>query len=244
MLKKILGILAVLLTLSYIVFAIITYSDKDSDVRCKQVIVVVKDSTEHRFVRVAEIKSILQNNKIKIVGQRLKNINYTKIEAAAASHKLIKRAECFSTPSGIVYINVWQHVPIIRIMSQYGNYYLNQDGKKTGLSPYSAADVVVATGNIKDSITIHRLYKMSLLLQKDPFWDAQIEQIQVEPNGEWILIPRVGDYEVMMGLPNGLDEKMKRLRLFYRKGLPKVGWERYSQISLKFENQIVCTKNE
>jgi len=85
---------------------------------------------------------------------------------------------------------------------------------------------------------------MSLLLQKDPFWDAQIEQIQVEPNGEWILIPRVGDYEVMMGLPNGLDEKMKRLRLFYRKGLPKVGWERYSQISLKFENQIVCTKNE
>ena len=67
MLKKILGILAVLLTLSYIVFAIITYSDRDSDVRCKQVIVVVKDSTEHRFVRAAEIKSLLQNKKNKIV---------------------------------------------------------------------------------------------------------------------------------------------------------------------------------
>jgi len=244
MLKKILSILAVLLTLGYIVFAMLTYSDKEDDVRCKQVIVVVKDSAVNRFVRAAEIQSILKSNHIKLVGKRLKDIDYTSVEAIADSHKLIRRAECFSTPSGLLYINVWQHVPIIQIMSDYGNYYLNQDGKVTGLSPYSAADVVVATGSIKDSLTIRRLYKLSLLLQDDPFWDAQIEQIQVEPNGDWILIPRVGDYEIMLGLPNKVEEKMSRLRLFYHKGLPKVGWERYSIISLKFENQIVCTKKE
>jgi cell division protein FtsQ len=244
MLKKILCILAVLLALGYIVFAAVTYSDKDSDVRCREVMVVVKDSAEHQFVHAAEIRNILKQKHIKIVGKRLKDIDYTSVEAAATSHKLVRRAECYSTPSGLVYINVWQHVPVIRIMSEYGNYYLNQDGEKTGLSPYSAADVVVATGNIKDSMTIERLYKMSLLLREDSFWNAQIEQIQVEPNGDWILIPRVGDYEILLGLPNEIEDKMKRLRLFYQEGLSKVGWERYSNINLKFENQIVCTKKE
>jgi len=244
MLKKILSILAVLLTLSYIVFAMLTYSDKDNDIRCRKVIVVVKDSMENHFVRAAEIQSILKSKQIKLVGKRLRDIDFTSVETIAESHKLIRSAECFSTPSGLLYINVWQHVPIIRIMSEYGNYYLNQDGDVTGLSPFSAADVVVATGYIKDSLTINRLYKLSLILQEDPFWDAQIEQIQVEPNGDWVLIPRVGDYEIMLGLPNQVEDKMSRLRLFYQKGLPKVGWERYSSISLKFENQIVCTKKE
>ena len=117
MLKKILCILAVLLALGYIVFAAITYSDKDSDVRCKEVIVVVKDSTEHRFVRAAEVRNILNREHIKIVGKRLRDIDYASIEAAAASHKLISRAECFSSPSGLVYVNVWHQEPVLRIMN-------------------------------------------------------------------------------------------------------------------------------
>lgn len=244
MLKKILGLLAVLLMLSYIVFAIMTYSGKDSDVRCKRVVVVVKDSAKHQFVRAAEVRNILKSQHIKIVGKRLKDIDYASIEAAAASHKLISRAESFSTPSGMVFINVWQHVPVLRVMGESGDYYLNQDGKRTGLSLYSAADVIVATGCIKDSLTVSRLFKAAMLLKEDPFWDAQIEQIYVEPTREWILIPRVGDYEILFGVPEHMEAKLQRLRLFYRDALPKVGWERYSKINLKFENQIVCTIKE
>ncbi|MCE5174651.1 MAG: cell division protein FtsQ/DivIB [Bacteroidales bacterium] len=244
MLKKILSVLAAMLMLGYMIYAIVTFSDRNSEVRCKEVIVVVKDSSEHQFVREAEIRDLLKREHLKLVGKRLKSIDYGLVETAAASHRLVRRAECYSSPSGIVYINVWQHIPIIRMMSKNANYYLDQDGKRTGLSPHSAADVVVATGEIKKALTVRKLYKMALLMQKDPFWDAQIEQISVEPNGEWTLIPRVGDYEILLGLPNNMEEKLQRLRLFYEKGLSKVGWERYSKINLKYENQIVCTKKE
>jgi hypothetical protein len=127
-------------------------------------------------------------------------------------------------------------------MSGSENYYLNQEGKKTGLSSYSAADVVVASGFIRDTMTVNALYRAALLMKKDSFWDAQIEQIYVEPNGEWIILPRVGDYEILLGLPDNFEKKLQRLRVFYREGLPRVGWERYSTISLKYENQIVCNK--
>jgi len=244
MLKKILSLLAVTLTLGYIIFAILTYSDTHSTVRCKNVNVVIKDSTEHRFIRSSEIQNLLKRENIKLVGKRLKDINYKSVEKIVSSHPLISRAECFACPSGLVTIHVWQQIPILRIMSEYGNFYLNQQGEKTGLSVNSAADVVVATGFIKDSMGLVRLYRMALLLKEDAFWDSQIEQIFVEPNGEWVLIPRVGDYEVLLGLPNNIPGKLQRLRLFYQKALPKVGWERYSKISLKYENQIVCTKKE
>ena len=244
MLKKILSILAVALLIGYIVFAIVSYTGISSNDKCKGVEVVIKDSMDYRFVSAAEIQNILKQEHIKLIGKRLKDINYQKIEATVASHKLISHAECYSSPSGKVYINVWQHVPIIRIMSASGNYYLDQDGKKTGLSLNSAADVVVASGAINDSLTLSRLYQMALLLRNDSFWDSQIEQIDVQPGGEWILIPRVGDYEILLGYPYDIEEKLHCLRLFYQNGLPKVGWERYSTINLKFKNQIVCTKKK
>lgn len=244
MLKKILSILAVVLLIGYIVFSIVSYTGISSNDKCQGVEVVIKDSMENRFVKAIEIQNILQQKQIKLVGKRLKDINYQKIETAVASHKLISRAECYSSPSGIVFINVWQHVPIIRIMGVSGNFYLDQDGKKTGLSLNSAADVVIASGAIKDSLTLNKLYQMALLLKNDSFWDSQIEQIEVEPDRGWILIPRVGDYEILFGYPDDIEGKLQRLRLFYQEGLSKVGWERYSTIDLRFKNQIVCTKKK
>ena len=36
--------------------------------------------------------------------------------------------------------------------------------------------------------------------------------------------------------------KFEKLKVFYRYGLGKVGWDRYSMINLKYHNQVVCTK--
>jgi hypothetical protein len=96
MLRKILGILAVVLMLGYMVFAIVTYSDGENSVRCKKVIVVVKDSAEHQFVRAAEVQSILKSENVRLIGKRLSSINYASVEAVAASHKLDK-------PSGVLF---------------------------------------------------------------------------------------------------------------------------------------------
>ena len=38
------------------------------------------------------------------------------------------------------------------------------------------------------------------------------------------------------------EEKLANLRLFYEQAIPKMGWEKYSIINLKYRNQIVCTK--
>ena len=52
----------------------------------------------------------------------------------------------------------------------------------------------------------------------------------------------MGSHKIILGSAHDLEKKFEKLKVFYRKGLEKVGWDRYQTINLKFENQVVCTK--
>jgi cell division protein FtsQ len=244
MLKKILGILAALVVLAYLIFAIVQFSGEPGTQKCREVVIQVMDSTDRQYVSAPEVMKLLQLNNLGLVGQRLDQIRYRRVEYVVSVMRMVRRVECFSTNSGKVVIQIWQYSPILRVMQEQGNFYVDATGQRLEISFNSAANVLVASGSIRDSVYIRRLYRMAVLLRKDPFWDAQIVQIFVKPNGEWILVPRVGDYEIEFGLPNDVEDKLERLKLFYEKALPKAGWEKYSSISVKYRKQIICTNKE
>jgi cell division protein FtsQ len=89
---------------------------------------------------------------------------------------------------------------------------------------------------------MNNLYKLSAFITKDKFLKAQIEQIYVDPKGEFELVPRVGTHIILMGRADNLQDKFERLFVFYRMGLSKTGWSRYNIINIKFKNQVVCSK--
>ena len=244
MLKKILGILAALVVLAYLIFAIVQFSGEPGTQKCREVVIQVMDSTDRQYVSAPEVMKLLQLNNLGLVGQRLDQIRYRRVEYVVSVMRMVRRVECFSTNSGKVVIQIWQYSPILRVMQEQGNFYVDATGQRLEISFNSAANVLVASGSIRDSVYIRRLYRMALLLRQDPFWEAQIVQIFVKPNGEWILVPRVGDYEIEFGLPNDVEDKLERLKLFYEKALPKAGWEKYSSISVKYRKQIICTNKE
>jgi len=100
--------------------------------------------------------------------------------------------------------------------------------------------------NINDSLSpasiMRDVYNVSLFVAQDDFWNAQIEQIYVNSNGDLELIPRVGRHSIILGNGKDLKEKFDRLFLFYTDGLNKAGWDKYKTINLKFKDQVVCTK--
>lgn len=106
------------------------------------------------------------------------------------------------------------------------------------------AHLAIVTGNVDKTFATKDLYKFGLFLQNDKFWDAQIEQINVTPEKEVELVPRVGEHIVFLGKIDNFEEKLAKLKLFYEKALNQVGWNKYSRISLEFNNQIICTKKE
>ena len=72
-----------------------------------------------------------------------------------------------------------------------------------------------------------------------------IGQIYLEKNGDFILVPLIGDQKIVFGSAYSekeVEEKFEKLRIFYEEGMPNVGWNAYSEISVKYEGQIVCKK--
>jgi cell division protein FtsQ len=57
-----------------------------------------------------------------------------------------------------------------------------------------------------------------------------------------ILIPRVGNQKIHFGRLVNSTKKLENLYQFYKQAMPIKGWQTYRDISLKYKNQIVCTK--
>lgn len=244
MIRYVVTILSVLLTLALLALLTVSFENGTNGGTCKAVAVSLQDEEGARFVSETEVKQLLLAKGIRLKDKPLDNIDYAAVERAVKQHCLVQRAECYPCPSGIVRIAVWQHIPVMRVFSGGHSFYIDAKGVKTGLSTLTAADVPVATGAISDSVTLADLYQLALLLKEEPTWDALIEQVVVFPDGEWLLVPRVGDFDILFGRPVNMETKLRRLAVFMSEYLPRIGWESYSSINLKYDNQIVCTRKE
>ena len=109
------------------------------------------------------------------------------------------------------------------------------------LSNAFTARTLVISGNVNFTEK-GALFSLARFIDEHAFWKAQIMQIHGEENGDLILIPRVGYQQIVFGKAVNIEAKFSKLKLFYEKGISEKGWNNYSQINLKFKNQIVCTK--
>ena len=248
MIKRILLSIVMLVLIAYLAVAITAFNRKPADQTCRDMELVIKDTAYAGFITKEQLKAnqhqkgiyTISNNNERITTKTLKSL-----ERELSKHPLIDEAECYKTPSGKVCVEVTQRIPILRVMSANGqNYYLDNKGTIMPPEAKCVAHRVIVTGNVEKSFAMKDLYKFGVFLHNNKFWDAQIEQIHVLPDQNIELVPRVGDHLVYLGKLENFEDKLARLKEFYKKGLNRVGWNKYSRINLEFSNQIICTKRE
>lgn len=245
MIKRILLSLVMLLVLGYLIIAITAFNVKPADLVCQDIDLVIKDSVNAGFITKKEVSSILTNKQVNPVGKKVDDIDLKVLEEILGKHPLIDQVECYKTPSGKLFVEVTQRVPILRVMGRNGeNYFVDNKGNIMPPESKCVAHLPIVTGNVEKSFALTDLYQFALFLQKNKFWNAQIEQINVLKGREVELVPRVGNHIVFLGKIDDYENKLSRLKEFYRKGLNKVGWNKYKRISVEFDNQVICTKNK
>ena len=200
-----------------------------------------RQSRKH-FVSESDLVTILKKADLNPIKKPMDAINTDRIETELKKNEMIARIEAYKTPSGIIKLEVEQKIPILRVISSRGNFYVDNLGTTMPVSFRYVADVPLVSGYVEKELAVTDLYKFALFLQENEFWNNQIEQIYVHPDNEVELIPRVGNHRIVLGTFDDFQEKLDNLRLFYDKVIPKVGWEKYSIINLKYKDQIVCTK--
>jgi len=231
-----------LLLTGYIVFASVFLMDKKPDVACNDLQIMVKDSLDKHFVNEQDILYLLKQADLNPMQKPMNTINTDRIESELMKNQMISRVEAYKTPSGKIKLEISQKLPILRVMGVNDNFYIDNQGTPMPVSSRYVAHVPVANGYVEKELAMTDLYKFALFLQKNEFWNSQIEQIYVNANRDIELIPRVGNHRIVLGTFEGFEEKLDNLQLFYKQAIPKIGWDKYSVINLKYKNQIVCTK--
>ncbi len=244
MIKRTFILCGLILVSAYLIIAVTFLNAKPNNQVCQGIIFAVKDSINYDFITPKEIKNLLQKKKLSPEKKYLKDINTQELEKTLSRHPFIREVECYLTSGGKVAIDIYQRIPLIRVISNNGeNYYIDNNGKIMTL-PGKAVHVVVATGKIDRKFAQQELYTLAKFLQANDFWNAQIEQINITPKHEIELVPRVGDHILFLGKPGNYDEKFTKLQTFYKKALNQVGWNKYKRISIEFNNQIIGTKKD
>ncbi len=180
------------------------------------------------------------------------DLDLMEVEEALTDHPYIREAQVYINGAGAMTLNIEQNKAVARVQTLDGRaYYLTTEGEKMPLSDFHVERVPIFSGNIKDNGSnvgtlqtslLQDLHLLGTFLQDHPFWNALVDQVYVNEEIDFVLIPKLGQQEIVIGDGSELEAKFDRLDLFYKEVVNKVGWNKYKEIDVRFDEQIVCTK--
>ena len=238
--KKVLQILkwGMLLSLMVVVLSFTNLKQDKQMVFLNQINIEVSED-EFMTEQIA-LKYIEQHN-FNFDSVALSNFYLNELEIALLQHPAIKNSQVYSNHEGVININLQQRKAVVRIKTDNTDYYLDEQGMKMLLSSDYTPRVLVVTGEVNESDHLS-IFSFVERINKDKFWKSQITQLHFN-NKEVIIIARVGSQKIHFGTLTDVNKKLANLYQFYKQAMPVKGWQTYSEISLAYNNQIVCTKN-
>ncbi|KQS25528.1 cell division protein FtsQ/DivIB [Dyadobacter sp. Leaf189] len=225
-----------------------------SQQRCTNLTISIQGDSGTRFLDQMDVRMLLtENGGDPLLGNKLSNVALNDLENRVKRNKLIKKCQVFRDLRGNIVVEVEQEKPLARWINTSENgetrntsgYYISDEGIFFPLSEsYSARTLLVSGSFFNDAKKLQTAKGASVMdllhfLNSDPFWKAQVTQLDADNDGEISLMTVVGDQQIELGSAEDYQSKFRKLRIFYDKVLSQ-DWSRYKKISVKFQDQIVC----
>jgi cell division protein FtsQ len=214
----------------------------------------IENSYENYFIDESDALNLLSNNDEEILLRKdIDSLNLKELERRLKTHHFVDDAQVGKDLRGNLLVNIIQSKPLARIIFPDGPHaYISNEGKLLSTSGKYTARVLII-----DGVGAHKLmqenyfrtdagialYNMLKYIDEDKFLKAQIAQINLQRNGDMVLIPQIGKEKINIGDTDDYELKFENLKIFYKNILPVKGWNTYEQVKLKFKNQIVCEKS-
>ncbi len=196
-----------------------------------------------------EIQALLDKEQSVVLGTNFDQVDIKLLERQVEENPFVAEIDIFMSVTGVLGAKVSQAQPIGRLMSSRGpDQYIDVTGKLLPMNTDYTARVPLISfaeypqweSNLGENDLGKQLMEFLIFINKDELWKAQIAQLVVSEENELTLWPQMTKQLILFGPADEIEEKFKKLKLFYKEVLPKKGWNTYSSINLKYKNQIVC----
>ena len=233
-----------------IVLFVIAWKAKEEKKYNSIQIELVGENTAALFMDEKEILQIIHEQGVK-EGQAIGKLNLNTLEKHLHTIRWVKNVELFLDNTQVLQVKIEQRIPIARIFTASGNsFYIDNEGLQLPLKQLTVLRLPVFTNfpsdqqNLSkpDSLLLNDILHFTKAVQNDSFFMAQTAQVNIAVNGDFELVPSVGDHIVLIGSVENIEDKLNRLYTFYKKVWVQSGLNAYQVIDCRFDNQIVALK--
>lgn len=219
--------------------------------QCKDYSITIKGVQNNFFIEKKDVEELLvKATKGNIKGQQIASFNLHELEQMLEHNTWIDEAELYFDNQDLLHITVTEKEPVARVFTTAGNsFYIDSLGRKMPLSDKLSARVPVFTGfpdkkvlSAKDSVLLTDVKITANYIINDPFWMAQVAQVDITPEKTFEMFPVVGNHLVKLGNGENIAQKFNRLMAFYKQVLSKTGFDKYKIIDVQYKGQVIASK--
>ncbi len=183
----------------------------------------------------------------------LKRVDVMQLEYMIDSDPRVMDSDIYVDKHLAIHVDIKQREPIIRVMGKQESYYLDTEGKYIPLSKSASIRVPVVTGEIDrfdadylaQTNNNHKaIYTLAKAINADEFLTALVEQITIDDNDELVIIPKMGRNKIKVGTIDNIDDKLYRLKIFYKKAISKYGIDKFAELDLQYEDRVFGKPNK
>ena len=255
MVKKILSILAWVVTAGALVALFIVAREHYLDTPVRSVSLDIERNTDSGFVKQ---KAVLADISTLSAKAKIGTVNMEGIRKQLTSNPWIESSSAYIDLDAILNVNIKEYEPVMRIYGKSGqSAYLTADGillpTSTGYTPH----VLIASGNfdfdaeqlnrklndtLESDLNLISAMKVFEAIQRNDFMRGRIGQVYCNGRNEFELVDKGIDAKIVMGDTCNMDDKLRRLEIFIDQKANSAEIWNFKKIDIQYKNQIVCTK--
>lgn len=232
-------ILKILITVIIFGF-LLSFSLKRFNNKAMEKVSVQLTQTKHPvyFIDEKDIREIVKKSN---PGKRIGDINIPDLEKKINLLPAVDSANVYLNLNGNLNLDIKQRVPAFRLNKNGRDFYVDEKGTEFPISKNYSFPCMLVTGNVDKSEYV-KLAELVDKIDRDEFSKKYFIGITKE-NGGYNLLTSQGNYKVEIGDLEKINLKVKGFKTFVEKHLVYQEPDKYSKISVKYDNQIVTTLN-
>ncbi|GEN75512.1 hypothetical protein CHA01nite_12520 [Chryseobacterium hagamense] len=164
------------------------------------------------------------------------------LEKKISNLPAVDSANVYLNLNGKLNLDIRQRVPVFRLNKEGRDFYVDEKGVEFPISKTYSHPCMLVTGNVKRD-EYEKLAELVEKIDKDDFSKKYFIGISKDRNGNYNLLTSEGHYKVEIGDLDHIDFKVRGFKTFVEKYLVYQDPEKYSRVSVKYQNQIVTTLN-
>ena len=190
------------------------------------------------FIDEKDIKEIVKKSNPE---RRIGDINIPELEKKLNKLPAVDSANVFLNLNGNLHLDIKQRVPAFRLNKNGNDFYVDEKGTEFPISKNYSFPCMLVTGDVDKSEYI-KLAELVDKIDRDEFSKKYFIGISKEKEN-YNLLTSQGNYKVEIGDLENINLKVKGFKTFVEKHLVYQEPEKYTKISVKYDNQIVTTLN-